>query len=86
MPRPGDDPVTVEDLMLLVDRPKALGVTTDIMPFSSQAIAKACGPKPVEFWIPKSQIEEHSFDKIGSVGMIVMKRWLADKNELVYTE
>jgi hypothetical protein len=44
------------------------------------------GPKPVEFWIPKSQVEDATFEKIGSIGQIVMKRWIADKNELVYSE
>ena len=86
MGQEGNEPVTVEDVMLLCETKKAYGITTDIAPYKTDAEARAKGPKPVEFWIPKSQVDDSTLTAIGSVGMLVMPRWLADKNDLYYSE
>lgn len=72
------DLVTVSGLILLAESDKAIGVAL----FDPEG----CAQPPVEFWIPKSQIDRQTMTKKGSIGEVDIPRWLAEKHDMDYQE
>jgi len=69
-----EDLVTVENVKLIAETDKALGVG-----LGEEAIR-------VEIWLPKSQIDRQTMKKKGDVGEVDIPRWLAEKNNLEYED
>lgn len=77
----GEDIVTVKDLLVKVDKPKAYGVA--VIQNGNVSMAQA---GMIDAWIAKSQIESTDLKSVGSVGFVDIPRWMAEKNDLVYEE
>jgi hypothetical protein len=71
----GNDPVSVECLRMVRQTDKAFGVN-----FKTDANAKN-----VQLWLPKSQVEVDGEADDEDL-TLVMPRWLAEKNDLPYSE
>jgi hypothetical protein len=71
------DLVTVQNLVLLVETDKALGVAI---------VEDGQKKSKVEFWLPKSQVDRCTMKVKGEIGEVDVPRWLAEKNDLEYED